>query len=757
MVDSGNDDLFRSPGTVSLGSPTDEDHLSTERTRIGNAKDIADHGPDQRESFLKNYRRLGRFVAKRDPIAWGIGTLAFFFGAIFVGIDLTYNQGSFIAPLDDVYIHLQYGRELGEGHFFQYNTGDPISTGASSFLYALLLGGAYAIGFRGNLFLPFAVTVGITCFAIAAAGVYAIGRRLISTRVGAWSGLLVAASGPLVWGSASGMEVGLAALLLVASLLAFVREAPSARFILTPFAAALFALARPEGLIFSVALCGGMYAILGDRVRKHRISLASGSRSAGWSSLPLIVGAGQLLFYRLATGTTTANGIQSKSLIYNNPIFYPTEFIDQSLNNLRAFIDIFSGLSTRDYTFPGAAIFFILGIAYLIVARPQWRSFAIIVSIGVSCVLIATSTLSTALEHNLRYVHPFIPIFVLVAVIGIYGLCNAITNARGRRVAATGLLTMALVFSLSALPKWGIRLGQESATIRDTDVSVGAWISGNLPPDAVIGVKDVGAVAYFGDRRVVDVIGLATDGLAKASNNGIGAVYEALRHLPPTQRPNYFAVYEPQPGPPIGPLRDAGLLGNAPLATFDVKAPASSSDGRIVPFTQIGVYRADWANAGTGDYLESRPAGDIRDYLNIGDLDSEGSHAYQPRMALVGVQPISVLKRVSLPNGETVIDSGRYILGTETMTAHNLIPGKPLTITSRTQAIGTRQQVRVVVNGVAVGLWDLYPDSKGWSEASFTVPGDLITGPNVTLEIGSPRPLLSPYPEYTSFGYWFSQ
>ena len=39
----------------------------------------------------------------------------------------------------------------------------------------------------------------------------------------------------------------------------------------------------------------------------------------------------------------------------------------------------------------------------------------------------------------------------------------------------------------------------------------------------------------------------------------------------------------------------------------------------------------------------------------------------------------------------------------------------------------------------------------------FTVAGDLITSPEVTVELGPVRPLLSPYPEYTSFGYWFVQ
>jgi transposase InsO family protein len=54
----------------------------------------------------------------------GIGAIAFLSGAAFVIVGLAYNQGQFIAPLDDVYIHLPYASQLSRAHFLQYNTGD---------------------------------------------------------------------------------------------------------------------------------------------------------------------------------------------------------------------------------------------------------------------------------------------------------------------------------------------------------------------------------------------------------------------------------------------------------------------------------------------------------------------------------------------------------------------------------------------------------------------------------------------------------
>lgn len=726
-------------------------------------------GTERSDSPVEEPAPLSRdSAARRVPAGWMIGASAVLLGAAFIVVDLTYNQGNLIAPLDDVYIHLQYGSQLGRGYLFRYNTGDPISTGASSLLYVVVLGLAYTLGFRDNLLLPFAVTFGILCFALTASCVYALGRRLVDKQVGVWSGLLVAVSGPLLWGATSGMEVGLVALLVVSSLLFFTKEEPRVhlsrgRFVLTPVLATLLALARPEGLMFATALSGAMCWTIFVSVCHRTSTRTSGLGGAAWSLLPLVAGLGQLLFYKWATGTMAANGVQSKSFLYDRPVLYPAEFIDRTMANFRGFLEVFGGLSTRDFTFPGAAFFLVLGVFYLVTRRATWRPLVIAMTVGLVAVLASASTLFSAHINNLRYVQPFMPIFIFLSVAGVYGLADAVRIERSRQTVAHALLATALVFSLSSLPSWALRLGQEAATIRETDVSVGSWIRGNLPPDAVVGVKDVGAVKYFSNHRVVDVLGLTTNHIAQASNNGIGALYEALRHMPVQERPDYFAIYDTAPGPLIDDLRSSGVLGSSPLITFVVKSPRPVNGGLVVPFAQLGVYRADWSLVGTGD--QAKTPGIVRDYLNVGDLASERAHSYSPRLAQVGMQPMSMMRRVLLPDGRLVVDSGRRIIGGERFVAHNVVPGRPLIVTSRDEARDTLPGDQVVmltdlqvsVNGVPVGIWHRPPSGTIWNESSFTIPGALITGMTVELELAPPRQLLSPYPDYMSFGYWFSQ
>jgi hypothetical protein len=397
-----------------------------------------------------------------------------------------------------------------------------------------------------------------------------------------------------------------------------------------------------------------------------------------------------------------------------------------------------------------------MGVVFLVGFQRQWRTFGMVVGLGLAAVVTSVSTLDSALVHNLRYVQPFIPLFVLVAVLGVHGLTSMPTSGRTRGILHYGVLLTAVLFSVAALPKWGVRLGEESATIRDVPLSVGVWLQRNLPPDAVVGVKDVGAATYFGDHQVVDLIGLTTNGLAKASINGAGSLYEALRHMPADQRPDYFAGYDTPPGPPLDDLRQAGVISGDPLATFTVHTPVNPTDGLVVPFARESIYRADWSDAGSGDRPQTEIRAEIRDYVNVGDLDGERAHDYRPRIAQLGVQPTTVLTRVSGPGGN-VVDSGRQILGGEVFTAHNLVPGRQLTLTARSRQVWPFDGMQVLVNGEPAGILPMAMDKTGWHESSLVIPGGLVTGPTVTVELTARRPFLNPYPEYTSFGYWLSQ
>jgi hypothetical protein len=690
-------------------------------------------------------------VVVRKNRAWRrpelcVGLLALLLGTGFVAASLAWNGGRLFAPLDDVYIHLQYGRQLGSGHFFQFNSGDGISAGASSMLYAFVLGAVYAIGGHGVAFQIFAVAFGICCFAASAALTCALGTRLLHRTAGIWAGVLVATGGPLLWGAASGMEVGLVMVLVTATVLVLVIEQPAARFRFTPLLTALLALARPEGLIFATALAGAVVWTVWTRRRTNGI-LSTCGRSL-WALLPLAFGAGQLLFYRLTTGTASANGVQSKSLLYDRPVLYIGEFLDRAAATLRSLLGHFLGFTSQDFAFPGALVLCCAGAGHLLWQDRIRRPLTVAVLIGLGAAFASLSTLDTALFHELRYYQPFFPLFLLFVVAGCHALCRIVSRSDVRRFALHGMLSLALVFSLVALPMWGVRFARAGAAIGGSDVSYAAWIRNNLPRDAVVAVKDVGAVAYLSDRQVVDLLGLGTNGFAKAANNGIGSLYERLLHLPVDDRPDYFATYDTGPGPSMAPLRDAGVLAEPAVAAFEVKTPPDLRNITAVPFRRFTIARADWSLAGNAE-VQPVP-GRLKDYLNVADLAAEEDHDYTYLPAETGMQPWTVLA-----HDDNIIASGRVVVGGEAFTLHDLIPGEPAVLTTRADIHGPHD-LSVVVDGRTVGTWTREPGDGPWEYSSFTIPGGFITGPASRIELRRTQ-ALSPYPDYISYGYWLTQ
>jgi len=120
-------------------------------------------------------------------------------------------------PLDDSWIHLQFARNLIEGAGFSYNPGQPVAGSTAPLWTVLLAGGALVAG-------PSLVTAKVMGVALTIGGALATQWAALewgasrATALGAGVGFTWA--GPLAWGSLSGMEVPLAALLVALALVA---------------------------------------------------------------------------------------------------------------------------------------------------------------------------------------------------------------------------------------------------------------------------------------------------------------------------------------------------------------------------------------------------------------------------------------------------------------------------------------------------------------------------------------------------------
>ena len=677
--------------------------------------------------------------------------LAVLVGCLFVGTNLYYNRGdlsdnriNISAPLDDTFIHLQYGRQIGEGEWFRYNDGDPVSTGASSFLYVLLLGGAHFLGFSGNHLLAFAIIFGAGLLVLAALLGYELGRRLAGARAGLWSGALIAANGAFAWGATSGMEVALFSVLILGTLLAFLRELSSERFLLTPILAALTALTRPEGLLFALVITGAAVFVLLRDLRKTRPYSFRRSMAVLYAFLPIAAGVAQYTFYRIATGSSVQNGVLAKSLLYE-PVFYPTEFLDavfQNLTKLNLFV--LTGLEPGNYLFPGTILFCVLGTLYLALEDVRYRTFA--VASGTALVLAMSSTALLGLPgapwgwHHYRYLLPFFPPTLVFAVVGFYSL----GTLNRKTWLPEALAGFALLCSLLGLPVWAATTGGNALQIKEQQVSIGYWIRENLPPGARVGVNDVGAMRYYGGHPTVDLIGLTTNGLALPSRNGLGSLYETLEKMPEEKRPDYFAIYPTWfPG-----FETSGVL-DQEIARFSLSSRPETAG--IVGGSEVVVYRADWGLARSGESF--RGEGTVRDTLDVADLASEREHDYEMRMPLIGLEPANLLTQKRSPDGEVILDGGRALPGAEEFTITGLSPKRPVDVVMRTSSAPFTLQVQA--DGKDLGEWTFQPSGSGWQEATFTIPARSVLSESLRLRLSPSRD--APLETHTAYHYWFVQ
>ncbi|TDC99335.1 hypothetical protein E1181_29665 [Saccharopolyspora terrae] len=693
--------------------------------------------PELSEPTRRGNIPASRWRADRTAL-WAVPLLALLAGLSFVLVNVHYNGGHYIPPLDDTYIHLQYGKQIGQGEFLRYNDGDPISTGASSLLYVVVLGALHFLGMDGGLLMPAAVLSGVVCHALTAGGVLLLGRRVAGPIAGVWAGVLVALSGPLLWGASSGMEVSITSLLLVATLLMLVREAPSGVFRFTPVLVALAALCRLEALVFLLLVPPLMMVLSARRGR----NLATRIASVAWCALPFAVIAAQLLFYLVTTGHSSPNGSQAKSHM-SMPNLSLGELAGKTADNFSAFMEILAGLNRQDFAFPGALLLAALGVAVLVRDGGTRRWVGWTIGIGTLLALGAISTMGTALWQQVRYLQPFLPLFVLAAVIG---LVEVGKRLRLGDKAPVALLAVAGLFTALSVPTWVHNAVQDSGGIRERVVALAAWTKGNLPEGARLGVHDVGAAAYLGGHPTVDLVGLTTNGLAKPALHGMGALYEELRAMSPDDRPDYIAIYDRMPnGVQLEHLADAGVLG-APVLSLPV----------------MTVYKADWSLIDTGD-VPMRPfRGTIRDHVNVGSMDSEADHDHEVHTSRAGFQPLTEARTLET-GGHEVVDSARHIVGEEEFTLRNLLPGEEVRLIARHDSAGPKpglytgaRDVRVIVDGTDLGKHWLKPETKGWSETVITIPAHLVTSSELTVRLAA-LTSFGPSPDYKSFGYWAVQ
>jgi len=377
--------------------------------------------------------------------------------------------------LDDSWIHATIARNLAEGRGFTFNPGEH-AAGSTAPLYTVLLAGLYTL-FHNSIW-P-AKILGVLCQWASSALVYHAMLRIdpAGRAKAVLAALLVALSPVLLWASLSGMEIP-AYLLLVCLGIHWHASGAHVR------ATATWALGiwlRPDG-IFLVALD----LAVTRRDRWKRLAAAA-------AIVILYVG-----FNLVSGGTLFPQTVGAKA-------HFGFEAVRRTWNLFREWGALW-GLPygpAHELEHPVALLAALaVGAALLLRKRPLYALYAVGLPLA----------LSLFREHSgsgKRYILYVIPFGMMLAATGLERLAVRLSPARPHRLlvalgAAVLLWQLAYVYKKSDLYGWNVQ------NINFMQRRMGIWAGAVTGPEDRIATNDIGAIAYFSRRPIVDLVGLVT-------------------------------------------------------------------------------------------------------------------------------------------------------------------------------------------------------------------------------------------------------
>ena len=417
-------------------------------------------------------------------------------------------------PLDDAWVHFVYARNALQTGLLQYNPGEP-AAGTTSLLWVLLL----ALPIRLGLDAPLAAkALGLLALLGLAGALFLLLKRWAYVALAAVGALLILIDPLNGYAALSGMEVVLYAALSLGATAALV----GGRLKLAGILGAAVVIVRPDGaLLAALVILGGLVQAL-LATRRHRPGGSHAlAQSAFWLVLPpLLTG----LFWAWLCWRATGRPLPAS--FYVRAGGWAALADGPTLRAVLAELDrlgIFVG-------HPLQWMLYALGLIW-IAWRRDARWLPLIAFPWLIALLLGSEKLQLVggtFPGN-RYLVSALPFLLAVELLGAAFVIDLLLEKRVlyrtyRRylpvVVALAALGLLLINAPDLVRAWRDEPGNFARACADCErmqVQMGKWVNANTPAKATVGVFDAGAIAYFGRRRMVDILGLNTPHFAPLS------------------------------------------------------------------------------------------------------------------------------------------------------------------------------------------------------------------------------------------------
>ncbi len=625
-------------------------------------------------------RRLEPYA--RRHAAWiAIGAGAAFVAWCFVYGTLLHTR-EFGLPLDDSYIYLTYAKQFGRAEPFTYFPGGGYSAGSTSVLWPMLIAPFWTLGARGHALVWVSYILCAVLYGLTLIGVYRLVREIVASQLaGVLGAAMVLGIAPFAWTALAGMEVAFASALIVWTLLLLARapaDGPPSKRLIACLAAT--SLSRPEAMMI-VFFVVAVTCVQRTRRRQWR--------AAGLWAAPLAAPIAWLLANKLLAGNFMPNTGVAKSHFYLPGFDWHYWWTAVTQQTGRMFKALFFD-KTSPLVWPKlvATLWLIGAVRVVLWARRTKRHLAgfLVIASPLGLILAVIASSGQWSFQNYRYIAPAFPL-LFITVACAFGMQRAPEASRrpvqvwaSRALPVVDLITVAW-FLHDALPNLRADIALYAQNVTDLNkqvVTLGRYIHEKLP-DASIMFHDAGAVAYYGDTRVYDMLGLVTNHQTAIANNGPGARFEFLESLPAERRPTHFTYYAAWMG-------QNEFFGDIVL---DTPLSPPFHPRRLVGDTNMQLIAARWFNVHTAERPLATPDGwHVVDRVDIADIADEAAHAWHGALGRRNfgdpTAKWTFFHRETHPTLGLLLDGGRTIRGGGERFTVDVDPHKPARLVIRT-------------------------------------------------------------------------
>jgi hypothetical protein len=434
--------------------------------------------------------------------------------ALIAALHYVRSPGILRPVFDDSYISLHFARNLAEHGKLTFD-GEAWSTGATSILHVALLAGLIKLGFEP---IDASIYFGVACHAGLALAVFWLGWAVFRTLTAATAAaVIIALTNYAAFDAGNSMETSLFMALVAASLAAVLTLRTSGGRLIAGSLIALAILTRPEGVFLLPA--AAIYLWL---EREHPADLRRLASDGAALLAPGVAVLALLSLFALAvTGEfTPGTGTAKLEFFRDNTLAFK-----RKLQIAGDFMGLFWG-----------PLFPTLLIAFF---APRRRELLLLLMFWVPVVAVYILMFPGGLSHYFyRYQHPVLP---LLAVIAGGGVAFLVAEALRRDVATKALAAAAVL--VLAVPLWHhfetwrvLYRDASFETLADLE-TMAHDLNTIVRPGETLATHDIGAVAYYADYEVLDLVGLVNPDVVPYHKGREVALYLNVA------RPDYLLIF----------------------------------------------------------------------------------------------------------------------------------------------------------------------------------------------------------------------